>query len=303
VPRPEPGAGEVLVRVEAAGANAGDWHLCRGTPMPVRLMFGLARPKHPILGSDVAGVVEAAGTDAGFAPGDEVVAILESHGFGGFAEHVCVPASSVVAKPAGLGFDDAAELGQAAITALQATRDVLELAAGERVVIFGASGGVGSFAVSLARHLGARVTAVCSAGKLDHVRALGPEAACAYEALPPDAAGGFDAVLIVHARMPVRRHLAYARRGGRVMLVGAAGYAFLHAAALMPAARLGGRRLLPPWVARPRVEDQREAGRLAAEGVLRPRVDRTFPLDGVGRALAELEAGRATGKLIVTPHA
>ena len=295
LPRPKPGPGEVHLRVEAAGLNAGDWHLCQGSPALVRLMFGLTKPKFPVLGSEVAGVVEGCGDDAPFSVGQRVAAVLDGCGFGGFAEQVVAPATAVTALPDDLDAQVAATLPTAGITALQAVRDVLAVSPGERVVIFGASGGVGSFAVSIAKFLAARVTAVCSRSKLDHVRSLGPDQAYAYEELPADE---HDAVLVVHARRSVRSYLPFARHGGRMLLVGGAGYEFLRAAALILPARLGGRRLLPPWVATPTPEDLAEVVRLAADGVLRPRLDDVVPLEGVGEALARMERGEATGKIV-----
>jgi NADPH:quinone reductase-like Zn-dependent oxidoreductase len=165
----------VLVRVHAASVKAGDWHLMRGTPFPVRLMFGgLLKPKIKILGSDVAGRVEAVGKDVTqFQPGDEVFGDLSECGFGAFAEYVCATEAALVLKPTSTSFEAAATVPGAALAALQGLRDCGQIQSGQTVLINGASGGVGSFAVQIAKVFGAEVTAVCSTEKMDMVRSLG----------------------------------------------------------------------------------------------------------------------------------
>lgn len=174
VPTPEPGPGEVRVRVRAAGVNAADWRVATATPFLVRLMLGFWRPRHPILGSDLAGTVDAVGPGATrFKVGDEVYGILSHHRFGAFAEWACGPEAAFEPKPLGVGFEAAAAVPMAAGTALQALRAVGRLQPGEPVLIHGASGGVGLFAVQLARLLGGQVTAVCGPRAADRVRELG----------------------------------------------------------------------------------------------------------------------------------
>lgn len=174
---PPPGDDEVLVRVMAGSVNAGDWHLMRGSPFLVRLVYGgYRRPRFPILGVDISGRVEAIGRSVkDFQPGDEVVADLSESGFGGFAEYVRVPVSAVVRKPATISFEVAATVPTAAVAALQALRDSGQLQTGETVLINGASGGVGTFAVQIAKTFGAEVTAVCSTGKMEVVRSIGAD--------------------------------------------------------------------------------------------------------------------------------
>jgi NADPH:quinone reductase-like Zn-dependent oxidoreductase len=176
VEKPAPQAGEVLVRVVATSVNAADWHIVRGKPMFSRLTLGLRRPKHRILGVDIAGEVGAVGGGISrFKPGDEVYANLLDHGYGGFAEYVSVPQDAVSLKPANLSFEEAAAVPMAAVTALQALRHHGEIQPGQKVLINGASGGVGTFAVQIAKSYGAEVTGVTSTRNVDLVRSLGAD--------------------------------------------------------------------------------------------------------------------------------
>ena len=171
---PTPADDEVLIKVRAASANAGDWHLLRGEPFLVRLMAGLRKPKDTVLGADVAGRVEAVGAKvAQFRPGDAVFGDLSESGFGAFAEYVSAPEDALVPKPAKLSFEEAAAVPSAATTALQALRDKGRIEPGQSVLVNGASGGVGSFAVQIAKSFGADVTGVCSTRNLEMVRSLG----------------------------------------------------------------------------------------------------------------------------------
>src|SRR5579859_3240695 len=177
VQKPVPQDDEVLVKVLAASVNAGDWHLLRAKPFLMRLMgYGLLKPKHTILGSDIAGRVEAVGRNVKqFQAGDEVFGNTARYGFGGFAEYVSVPEEALVLKPARISFEEAAAVPQAAVTALQGLRDKGHIQKGQKVLINGAGGGVGMFAVQIAKAFGAEVTAVCSTRNLDRVRSIGAD--------------------------------------------------------------------------------------------------------------------------------
>ncbi|MGB2924579.1 MAG: NAD(P)-dependent alcohol dehydrogenase, partial [Limnothrix sp.] len=177
VSKPEMRDDKVLVKVHAASVHAGDWHLMRGTPFLIRLLFGgLLKPKIKILGTDMAGTVEAVGKEiTQFQPGDEVFGELSSCGFGAFAEYVSVPEKVLAKKPNNLNFEAAATVPVSGMSALQALRDFDEIKAGQRVLINGASGGVGSYAVQIAKALGAEVTGVCSTQKMAFVRSLGAD--------------------------------------------------------------------------------------------------------------------------------
>src|SRR5262245_10874281 len=175
VPVPTLGDRDVLVRVRAASANAGDWHLLRGTPFPFRLVAGLRKPRFKIIGVDIAGRVEAVGRNVTrFRPGDEVFGELSRCGFGAYAEYVAAPETALALKAANLSFEEAAAIPTAACTALQGLRKG-RIQRGQRVLINGASGGVGTFAVQLAKALGTEVTAVCSPRNADSMRSIGAD--------------------------------------------------------------------------------------------------------------------------------
>ena len=177
VQKPVPQDDEVLVQVHATSVNAGDWHLLRAKPFLMRFMgFGLLKPKHTILGSDIAGRVEVVGRNVTqFQSGDEVFGNTAKSGFGGFAEYVAVPENALVLKPTNISFEEAAAVPQAALTALQGLRDKGHIQKGQKVLINGASGGIGTFAVQLAKAFGADVTAVCSTRNVDIVRSIGAD--------------------------------------------------------------------------------------------------------------------------------
>ena len=176
VEKPVPKDDEVLVKIHAAAANPLDWHFMRGTPLPFRLVFGFRRPKNPFLGADIAGHVEAVGNKVTqFRPGDEVFGDASSSGLGGFAEYVCAREETLALKPSNLSFEEAAAVPVAAITALQGLRDKGQIRSGQKVLINGASGGVGTFAVQLAKAFGAEVTGVCSTRNLELVRSVGAD--------------------------------------------------------------------------------------------------------------------------------
>ncbi|MGZ3623853.1 MAG: NAD(P)-dependent alcohol dehydrogenase, partial [Ktedonobacteraceae bacterium] len=176
VEKPTPSDHEVLVKVHAASAAAGDWHLLRAKPFLIRFTYGLLKPKHKILGAAVAGHVEAVGSNVTqFEVGDEVFGDLSACGFGAFAEYVAVPEYALAPKPTRLTFEEAATVPVSAVTALQGLRDQGHIQPGQKVLINGASGGVGTFAVQIAKSFGCEVTAVCSTSNVDLVRSLGAD--------------------------------------------------------------------------------------------------------------------------------
>ncbi|RLC35184.1 MAG: NAD(P)-dependent alcohol dehydrogenase, partial [Candidatus Nealsonbacteria bacterium] len=182
VENPIPKDNEVLIKVHAASANAADWHILRGEPFLVRLMVGgLLKPKIKILGADIAGWVEAVGRNVKqLQPGDEIFGDISECGWGGFAEYVCASENALVLKPANISFEEAAAIPMAAITVLQGLRDKGKIQSGQKVLINGASGGVGTFAVQIAKSFGAEVIGVCSTGKLDMVRSIGADQVIDY---------------------------------------------------------------------------------------------------------------------------
>jgi NADPH:quinone reductase-like Zn-dependent oxidoreductase len=291
VEKPEPADGEVLVRIEAVGLNAADYR---------SMKMGLI-PESGIFGADVAGVVEAVGASVTrFTVGDAIVAETEDCGFGGLAEFVAVPERFVVPKPEALSFVDAAAMPMAAITALQALRDKGGVRQGSRVLIHGASGGVGTFAVQLAKHSGATVTAVCGASHADLVRSLGADRVIdyAYEDFAKDDSR-YDIILAVQgSRAPFAYHKSLAKRGV-VVVVGGALRQLFGAMIVGPLLSLGSRkhRVL---AMKANAADLEFVLNLASEGKIRPVVEKTYPLEEATDAMRYLEGGHATGKIVVT---
>src|SRR5215204_956920 len=222
VDEPSPSANEVLVKVRAVSVNAADWHVLRGKPLFSRATLGWLRPKHQLLGVDVAGQVEAVGSDVTrYQPGDEVYANLLDHGYGGFAEYVSVPAEVMALKPANLSFEEAAAVPMAATTALQGLGHHGPIQPGQQVLINGATGGVGSFAVQLAKAAGAEVTAVTSTPNLELARSLGADHLVDYTTTDV-AAGGrrYDRILDTVGNRSVAELKGALADGGKAAVTG-----------------------------------------------------------------------------------
>ncbi|WP_212525165.1 NAD(P)-dependent alcohol dehydrogenase [Actibacterium sp. MT2.3-13A] len=295
LPMPEPGEGQVLLRMRACSVNASDVELVTGRPAYARL-FGLTRPRFHVLGSDVAGVVEAAGPGASrFAVGDAVFGdVFES--FGGFADYAAVPEDRLIAKPDALDFATAAALPQAGVIALQALRD---LGAGVRVLINGAGGGMGSFALQIAKARGAHVTAVDRAAKAGFLRALGADRVIDCAAQDFTALGErWDLVLDLFATRGMGAIRGALAPGGRYLLVGGRMRALLSVLTLGTLMSFGPRKLRL-LAARQSRDDLAEIAALVAAGRVRAAVDRTYPLEETAQALARVAEGRALGKVVV----
>jgi NADPH:quinone reductase-like Zn-dependent oxidoreductase len=292
LPAPTPGEGEVLVRVRAAAVGAGDWHLLRGEMWAVRLYQGMRAPKRPVLGHECAGLVEAVGAGVeGFAAGDEVFG--ESGNAGTFAEWVCIPERTLAPKPAGLSFEEAAALPVSATTALQGLRDKGKIQAGQKVLINGASGGVGCYAVQIAKSFGAEVTGTCSAGKMDLVRSLGADHVLDYrEADFTDRAERYDLVLDCVGTSPLKACKRRLTPAGIYVAVAGAPLRGLRIA-------LAGGKQAVAYIAKPNRADLDVIGDLVARGELRPVVDRCFALGEVPDALRYFGEHRARGKIVI----
>jgi len=300
VPRPEVADDQVLVRVRAAGLDRGTWHLVTGTPYAIRLATGLRRPRNPVPGMDLAGTVAAVGSKVTrFAVGDEVF----GYGKGSFAEYAVASEAKLARKPAELSFEQAAVLAVSGSTALQALRDAGRVQAGQRVLVIGASGGVGGYAVQLAKAAGAEVTGVASAGKLDLVRTLG--AAHAIDYAREDFADGscrYDLIVDTGGNAPLRRlRSALAPRGTAVIVGGenagrwtGLGRQF-RAMALSPFIR----QRLAVMFAREGAADLERLAELAAAGRVVPAIHDVYPLERMPEALRRLEAGEVRGKAVV----
>lgn len=288
-----PGAGEVLVAVAAASLNAADVHLLRGTPWPARLAFGLTKPKQPRLGSDMAGRVVAVGPGVSeFRPGDRVFGDLSGAGFGAFSEQVMAPVAALARVPEGVSYQDAGASGMAAVTALQALRGKaprVQFQPGARVLVTGASGGVGSFAVQLAKAYGAHVTAVTSSANLAVVSSVGAYSVIDREATDfRNGAERYDLIVEAGGYGSVRATLKLLNPGGRYVFVGGGG-------SQTTAALLLGKSML----AKPDKADLEEVARLLAAGKVKPLTGASFPLEEAAEAVRLFERGGAAGKIVL----
>ena len=306
VDEPTVAGDEVLVRVHASSINAADWHIVRGVPSIARLQFGLRKPSVGVPGCDVAGRVEAVGKDVTtLRPDDAVFASSFMHGFGTFAERVSVPEGLVARKPSNLTFDRAAAVPLAATTALQGLRDHGHIEAGQSVLIVGASGGVGTFAVQIAKAFGADVTGVCSARHIDMVRSLGADDVIDYaEADFTDGSRRFDLILQAagtHSAMACRRALTTS--GTLVQISGTSDNRWIG-----PLDRIVTGRLLSPFVSqaitsftvRPNRQDLEFIGTLIEAGKVIPVIDRTYSLTDIHDAIRHVEEGHTRGKVVIT---
>jgi NADPH:quinone reductase-like Zn-dependent oxidoreductase len=295
VDKPAPDAGEVLVQVLAASVNAADWHVLRGKPLFSRATLGLLRPKHQILGGDVAGRVEAVGDGVTrFKPGDEVYANLLDHGYGGFAEYVSVPVDVMASKPARLSFEEAAAVPTAAVTALQGLRHHGDIHPAQQVLINGGSGGVGSFAVQLAKAYGAEVTAVTSTGNLELVRSLGADQVVDYTTTDFVRGGRrYDRILDTVGNRSVGDLRAALAEGGKAAVTG-----FTSVRRLLGVSLRGGKNIAMVQ-AHVAAKDLELLSELIEAGKLRPRIDRRYQFADIPAAVAYLEQGRAKAKVVV----
>ena len=299
VGKPSPEDDEVLIKVHAAGVNAGDWHLMRADPFLIRLMFGFTKPKHPILGGDFAGRVEAVGKDVRqFEVGDEVFGASAT--FGAFAEYVTAAPNAVALKPTNMTFEQVAAVPTAAMTALQGLRDHGEIRAGQEVLVNGASGGVGSFAVQIAKALGADVTGVCSASKMDTVRALGADHVIDYRQEDFTKTGRqYDLILGVGGYHPLAAYKRALKPNGSYVMTGGAMKQMFEAMLLGSfMSKTGGKRIVS-FVQKISQQDLLFLKELMDQGKLSPVIDKSYPLADVPEAIAFLESGKARGKLVV----
>ena len=302
IDRPVIEAGEVLVQVRAAGLDRGTWHLMAGLPYAVRLAFGLRAPKTAVPGFDVAGLVVAVGRDVTrFRPGDEVFGIAK----GSFAEVAAAREDKLVLKPSTLTFEQAAAVAISGLTALRGLCDVGHLEAGQHVLIIGASGGVGTYAVQIAKALGATVTGVCSTGKIDLVRSIGADHVVDYTT--DDFADGedrYDLILDIAGNSSISRLRRALTPHGTLVITGGEGGGRwiggssrqLGALALSP---LVGQRLTT-FISKEHYAGLERLVGLVEDGQLVPVIERTYPLSDVPEAMRHLEAGHARGKLVIT---
>ena len=304
VNKPTPKDDEVLVKVHAAAANPADWHLMRATPFIARLMAGLLKPKYRILGSDISGQVEAVGDNVKqFQPGDEVFGDVFADGLGGFAEYVCVHEDTLVPMPAGLSFDEAAAVPLVALTALQGLRDKGGIQAGQRVLINGASGGVGTFAVQIAKSFGAEVTGVCSTRNLEMVRSIGADHVIDYT--QDDFTKTGQTYDLIYCAVGNRSAADYKRALNPMGVCVVAGFTTMPHMLFQDlflgswASVTGSKKIGPSGTVVPNKEDLVFIIELLETGRVVPVIDRRYPLSDTPEAIRYLEEGHARGKVVI----
>ena len=303
VEKPHPGDDDLLIRVHAAGVDPGVWHLMAGLPYLVRLMgFGFRKPKIRIRGVDVAGTVEAAGKNAiTLKEGDQVYGTCD----GSFAEYACAKAERFAPMPSNLTFEQAAAVPVSGMTALNGLRDAGKIQPGQKVLIIGAAGGVGSYAVQLAKAFGATVTGVCSTSKAELVRALGAEEVIDYTREDfTDGTRRFDLILDTAGRRPLSQlRRALTPQGTLVIVGGEGGDRWLggfQRQIFAPVRSLFTEQKLLGLISKERQRDLLTLRDLIEAGKLEPVIDRTFPLREAPRAIRYLEQGHARGKVVLT---
>jgi NADPH:quinone reductase-like Zn-dependent oxidoreductase len=291
---------EVLVRVHAASANPADWHFMRGQPYIMRPQAGLRSPKRRVLGIDMAGEVEAVGSNVTqVRPGDEVFGAHNST----YAEYVCVPPDGIAPKPANLTLEQAAAVPLAGVVALQGLRDKGQIQPGQQVLIIGASGGVGTFAVQLAKALGADVTGVCSTGSVDLVRSIGADQVIDYTQEDFTRGGRrYDLIFqLAGTRSPSDCRRALTRNGTLVLSSGEGGRwigPFPRMVNALALSRFGSQKMVA-WIAKPATNDLVDLKELIEAGKVTPVIDRTYSLSEVPEAIRYLEEGHAQGKVVI----
>ncbi len=307
IDKPMPADNEVLVRVHGAGVHAGDWHLMRGTPFVIRLMLGgILTPKLQTIGTDIAGRVEAVGKDVKqFQPGDEVFGDLSECGFGAFAEYVSVPESALVQKPTNLTFEEAATVPVSGLAALHGLRDFGEIQAGQKVLINGASGGVGSFAVQIAKAFGAEVSAVCSTSKIEMVKSLGADYIVDYtQSNPTQSKQPYDLILDAAAYRPFSDFLEALVPGGMYVMVGGDTAEFFRAMFLGSFVDRrqdkASRRRIKCLQSTPNQADLTVLKDWVESGKLKPFIEKTYSLADVPTAIRTLEDRQVKGKVAIS---
>jgi NADPH:quinone reductase-like Zn-dependent oxidoreductase len=300
VPLPAVRDGDVLVKVRAASANAGDWHLLRGTPLPFRLVAGLRTPKFKIIGNDIAGSVEAVGRNVTqFRPGDQVFGELSRCGFGAYAEFAVAPENALALKPASLSFEEAAAIPTAGCTALQALRRG-RIERAQRVLIHGASGGVGTFAVQIAKSFGAEVTAVCSSRNIEMVRSIGADHVLDYTKDDFAALGQrYDLIVASNGDRSIWDYKRALSPNGTYVMSGGSNRQLADALLFGPLLSMGHQKL-GNLLVKPNQADLLFLKELCEAGKVKPTIDRRFALSEVPAAIRYVEDGHARGKVVVT---
>ncbi len=298
IEKPTAGDNEVLIKVRAASVNPVDWHLMRGKPYVVRILAGLRKPKDTRLGVDAAGQVEAVGRNVTqFKPGDEVFGACR----GAFAEYACAIEDRLALKPANISFEDGAAVPVAALTALQGLRDKGRIQRGRKVLVDGASGGVGTFAVQIAKSFGAEVTAVCSTRNVDTARSIGADQVIDYTREDFTQSGQrYDLIIAANAYHSIFDYRRALSQDGIYVMAGGGGVQMLQVMFLGPFLSLIGSKKMRFFIAKINKKDLVLLKDLLEAGKVVPIIDRRYPLSDVAEALRYLEEGHAQGKVVIT---
>ncbi len=297
--KPAPKEGEVLVKVHTASLNAGDWAMLRGEPFYLRLAWGFPKPKHKILGLDIAGQVEAVGANVTqFEPGDDV---FGESGIGAFTEYRCVTEDKLALKPAKISFEEAATVPEAGLVALQGLRDAGQIQAGQKVLINGASGGIGTFAVQIAKSFGAEVTAVCSTRNLDIARSNGADHVVDYTQEDFTQTGQhYDLILAANGYHPISDYKRALSSEGIYVCTGGSLTQIFQSMLLGPIMSRSGNKQMGNSYKRSNKEDLVLLGELLEARKIVPVIDRRYPLSKVPEALEYIGEGHAQGKIVIT---
>jgi len=299
VEKPSPQANEVLVKIHAAAANPADWHMIRGKPFFIRFQAGFPKPKHPIPGFDFAGTIEAVGSGVTqFKPGDAVFGEVLN---GAFADYVCATPDQIVLKPANVSFEQAAAAPMVGFTAIQGLRDSGHLQPGQKVLINGASGGIGTFAVQYAKSVGAEVTGVCSTRNLDLVRSIGADQVVDYTQ-DDFTRTTYDLIFDTVGNRSAAHYKRALNPNGRCVVAGFTSLGHLLIQVFLLGSwfsRTGSRKIGNMGVAQPNQQDLLVIKDLLEAGKVVPVIDQTYPLNQTAAAIRHLETGHARGKVII----
>ncbi|WHZ00724.1 NAD(P)-dependent alcohol dehydrogenase [Neobacillus sp. YX16] len=302
VEKPIPNDNQVLVKVHASSVNFGNLVLLKGEPFLARFAFGLLKPKYSIPGGDMAGTVEAVGKDViQLQPGDEVFGDLSSSGWGAFAEYVAVPENALALKPANLSFEEAAAAPMAGVTALQGLRDKGKIQQGQKVLINGASGGVGTFAVQIAKALGAEVTGVCSTRNVDILQSLGADQVIDYTREKfTENKNTYDLILGVNGHQPLSEYKRSLKPNGIFVHVGGSGSQMFQALTVGAWISKTSSKKMGTFLQRANQKDLVIMKELMESGKVKPIIDRQYSLSEVPEAFRYFEQGHAQGKVVIT---
>ena len=302
VEKPVPNENQVLVRIQAASINKSNLILLKGEPFLARLAFGLRKPKFPIPGGDIAGTVEEVGKNVTqFQPGDEVYGELSGFGWGGFAEYAAVPEEAIAPKPSNLSFEEAAAVPMAALTAFQALRDKGKIQENQKVLIYGASGGVGTFAVQFAKAFGAEVTAVCSTRNVEIAESIGADHVIDYKKKDfSQIIEQYDLIIGANGMQPIKLYVRALSPNGIFVHVGGSESQLFQTMLRGPWISMTSKRKVGSFLQRPNQKDLILIKEIIEAGEVTPVIDRHFQFNEIPEAFRYFSEGHAKGKVVIT---